>query len=532
MTAWLPPVVLALLGWLLLYRQGFFQVDDAYIAFRYAANLAHGHGLVWNPGEPVEGYTNLLWVLLLSPFSVMGLDLVLPAAILSTLAACGCLDLLRRIARTVWPSSSPAMQLLPGLLLATNPSFAYWSAMGMEGPLFAFWAVLSAHLLVLGRQRPQCRWLAGLALAAASLTRPEGPLVAAVFFLVELWGKTRWRDLLGPGLLLVAVLLGHLLFRLHYYGAFLPNTFYAKVVFSTVTLHRGLLHLGGFVVAGGFVLLLGLPALRTRSPLRPYLLQGYLLLAVYGTYLLLVGGDMPYRFRFYLQLMPLPLLGVVQVAADGCRWLTRRAAVLQRLQQGRLRPLVVSLAVLLLISPQALSPCWAHTEIAAIPLVRWQGIKLRGLVNYFFPAHVPPGSYISVNIVGILGYYSDARILDAWGLNDPVIARRKVAVQSLVTFGHDKTDWSYVLGRMPDFIITPFPCPSRKPPPLLGYQICWPTRLVPDILVYRRIFPLSKHQRTLGVPVGHERRLAAPPPCSRPRNRISWPLSPGAGPGS
>src|ERR1700704_4151585 len=38
--------------------------DDAMISMRYARNLAHGYGLVWNPGgEHVEGYTNFLWVL-------------------------------------------------------------------------------------------------------------------------------------------------------------------------------------------------------------------------------------------------------------------------------------------------------------------------------------------------------------------------------------------------------------------------------------------------------------------------------------
>lgn len=35
-------------------------VDDAYISFRYATNLIHGHGLVFNPGERVEGYSNFL----------------------------------------------------------------------------------------------------------------------------------------------------------------------------------------------------------------------------------------------------------------------------------------------------------------------------------------------------------------------------------------------------------------------------------------------------------------------------------------
>ena len=51
---------------------GFFfyrwQCDDAYIAFRYAAQARAGHGLVWNaaPFRPVEGYSSFLWVLILS----------------------------------------------------------------------------------------------------------------------------------------------------------------------------------------------------------------------------------------------------------------------------------------------------------------------------------------------------------------------------------------------------------------------------------------------------------------------------------
>ena len=37
--------------------------DDAMISMRFADNLAAGHGLVWNPGEYVQGYTNLGWTL-------------------------------------------------------------------------------------------------------------------------------------------------------------------------------------------------------------------------------------------------------------------------------------------------------------------------------------------------------------------------------------------------------------------------------------------------------------------------------------
>ena len=50
--------------------------DDAMISMRYAYNLAHGNGLVWNIGERVQGFTNPALGLLHGPAA--------PAA-----AACG-----------------------------------------------------------------------------------------------------------------------------------------------------------------------------------------------------------------------------------------------------------------------------------------------------------------------------------------------------------------------------------------------------------------------------------------------------------
>src|SRR5262245_45121174 len=42
-------------------RQG--VSDAAFISFRYAENLFRGLGLVFNPDERVEGYSNFLWTL-------------------------------------------------------------------------------------------------------------------------------------------------------------------------------------------------------------------------------------------------------------------------------------------------------------------------------------------------------------------------------------------------------------------------------------------------------------------------------------
>src|SRR5512135_2318497 len=42
-------------------------VDDSLISMNYARRLASGDGLVFNPGEHVEGYTNFLWTVSMAP---------------------------------------------------------------------------------------------------------------------------------------------------------------------------------------------------------------------------------------------------------------------------------------------------------------------------------------------------------------------------------------------------------------------------------------------------------------------------------
>ncbi|HKH48474.1 MAG TPA: hypothetical protein VKM72_27745 [Thermoanaerobaculia bacterium] len=65
---WRLPIVLGVLAlpWLLIAAaavvrfQGW-TVDDFYITYRYAENLAQGSGFVYNPGERVFGVSILGW---------------------------------------------------------------------------------------------------------------------------------------------------------------------------------------------------------------------------------------------------------------------------------------------------------------------------------------------------------------------------------------------------------------------------------------------------------------------------------------
>ena len=45
-------------------------VDDAFIGFRYIENLLAGHGFIFQAAQgPVEGVTNIGWLLLLTPLA-------------------------------------------------------------------------------------------------------------------------------------------------------------------------------------------------------------------------------------------------------------------------------------------------------------------------------------------------------------------------------------------------------------------------------------------------------------------------------
>src|SRR5580700_1207941 len=63
--------------------------DDAYITFRYAANLARGFGLVFNPGERVLGTTSPLFTFILAAGGrILGTRYIEEMAVAGGILAC------------------------------------------------------------------------------------------------------------------------------------------------------------------------------------------------------------------------------------------------------------------------------------------------------------------------------------------------------------------------------------------------------------------------------------------------------------
>src|SRR5215510_8913617 len=96
------------------------RLDDAYITFRYARHLAEGFGLgAWNhTGEHVEGYSSLLWTLLLAGTARLGIDVRLASKVFGALAALAVIAALVRR-----HDDRPAF--LSGLFLAVYVPFVF-----------------------------------------------------------------------------------------------------------------------------------------------------------------------------------------------------------------------------------------------------------------------------------------------------------------------------------------------------------------------------------------------------------------------
>ena len=206
--------------------------DDAYISYRYAYNLVEGRGLVFNSGERVEGFTNLLWTLMMTVPESLGLPVHLFAAFLGI--ALGLLALIDtwRICNRLGVSSLGTTAAT--VALGLYPDFWLAVASGLEGGLLAFLLMRIVYLVLSGRYV-----YAGLFCGLLFATRPDAlpvGVICALYALVAPENRTlslRQRLARRAGPLLcawLALVVAITVWRLSYYGAWLPNTILAKSV--------------------------------------------------------------------------------------------------------------------------------------------------------------------------------------------------------------------------------------------------------------------------------------------------------------
>lgn len=415
--------------------------EDAHISFRYSEMFAAGHGLVFNPGERVEGYSNLLWVLVMTPFALIGAPLHLAAKILSTGCLLGLIAGAWQAGRNLESDTPWWVRWFPAFAIAAHPLLHYHDDQGLETAAYA--VMLGGALLALAMER---LWLASTLAALAVITRPEGigfalALAPAAAGTLDREGLRRAALYITPPLALFAA---QLLFRLVYYGEWVPNTVIAKrsggagglneVVAYTLT-RCGL---PALALAGA-----ALAALNSHRRTLAFGCLGLLLAA--AAFQLRAGGLLNVGFRY---LAPAYIPTVI-----GC-WLLL-AELHSRSQTAKAAPFAA--AILFFLSPKVLNATgpmafWfrgntdAHRSTLVTRLtepstydiparVRWylsEPIFINAEAGRWTAHNLPEDALLAADQMGMLGYYAlDHEFIDLLGLMDAHIARHGVTLDYL-----------------------------------------------------------------------------------------------------
>ena len=427
-----------------LYHFSPFMTDDAYISLRYSQRLLQGHGLTWNGMRPaVEGYTNLLWVLMCAGMGAIGIGLETAAHVLgvgSTVVA------IAAVAAQVYRDLPAKVRFLSALMaclaLSLSAPIAAWALGGLEQPLLSALLAWTAYFGV--------RWVAtpkgnardanamGVLLGFALLARADAALFTALFYAgAVLADGVRPRTLMARARLLpipIAFFLAQEIFRRFYYGQWLPNTAYVKVAFTLHRLRTGLKYdLMG--VRSEFVflalVLVGCVALWIAGKRRQVI---FLLTAAVGWlfYIFLIGGDIFPSYRHFV-----PAMVLMGFLVSGCGLLTLGAPFKFS------RPRV---AFFLLLTALVL------TSDLFAPLETWEqeGRSIGMFLQQAFGAKQP---LLSSDAAGVVPFFAEMSAIDPLGLNDFHIARHAVADRGLGWVGHELGDGKYVLDHKPDLVL-------------------------------------------------------------------------------
>lgn len=436
------------------------RYDDAYIAYRYAENIANGYGPVYNIGERVEGYTCILWLLILAGVIKLGLNVARMSVALGI--GFGWLTILATswLAYQLSGDTARWRRWLPSVLLALCPLFAFSAGTGIETTLATFLVTAALGFVLYERDSFCAPVLFGL----ASLARPDTVLYAGVAFVYDL-GVRKWKKGLLRTLPVVLLFGGQIIFRLIYYGDLFPNTYYSRLGSSMDMLVRGLWYTDSFIrfwwdgpvdatigKVPWFVSAVELTRLLRYVPVVAIVAAGLFhknrsrfafilgVVLVHVLYVIRVGGDFMVGARFFIPILPALLV----LTTESVVVLTEKIRVLQVRHVLRL----VSVALILTVLATQVRPARAWRT-----MTREFNLRKMDAAQYFLEKF-PPDSLIATDAIGIIGYITKMPILDVLGTVDRHIGHAKVPMGKGLP-GHEKYDADYVFERNPDVIYIP-----------------------------------------------------------------------------
>lgn len=484
-------------------RIHFTLFDDGMISMQYARNLTDGFGLRWNPGEaPVEGFSNLLWTLLMAALHRLGLPdawAALPPMIVGALVLLACIWLTAHICDTLTGVADSRAGRFAAILTAGSYPLVFWTLRGMEVGLVALFTLLLLRAFIGGRwvagpKGPALRWSTAMfATAGLTLTRDDAlvPVVAIAGTALLLGGREVRRVALACAAVLVATKAAHLGWRFSYYGDLVPNTYYLKLT-GVSALDRAWAGLVVWlsVVARqvGPVLVPALVAVAAGGDRR--LLIVLAPFAAVSSYSIAVGGDAWEYFNFanrYLSacLPPLCILAGVALTRAPAAVVTGLGVVMiaggtwdiaEKVSLPYVSPTLYTWgAVMLVCGAIAVAMrrhrfaqgAWATTACLVLVAVagngrtyaRWLAGNAHAMDNdqlvtrlgVAIRATTDDRASVAAYLAGSTPYFARRQSLDLFGKSDPHVARLEVTG---LHPGHNKVDLPYSLGLRPDVVVT------------------------------------------------------------------------------
>jgi hypothetical protein len=400
-----------------------FRVDDAYITFSFSKNLGTGHGPVFSHDLRVEGYSNFLWMVIVAVrylFTSSGDPLGFARVV-----AFGCLAAaIVTVYRMTRRAAGPMAALAATLLLVCCSDLFRAAASGLE--TIPFTTALAFGWAVYLREPPRARRWSLVAFLPAALLRIDGFVPMLVVLGVEVLGSiserrfsiralTRW------AMPAFASWGAYFCWRWAYYGLFLPTTYYAKSVVAKGDPDRGFRQAFDFVRDYGALSLLPLALWPIVKGPRRAALGLTIAVLLQLAHAINVGGDwMPFH-RFFLPVVPL--------AAVLVGWSThhvwRLGAELTWPERGLARAtLLAALAFAcvhmhsrVLDSPQEAEKLASakdvahHTRKNLLAVKDWVALVVRR-----------PGDRLVTDYPGVFSLFTDAEVIDMWGLCNADIA--------------------------------------------------------------------------------------------------------------
>lgn len=401
-----------------------FTADDAFITFRYADNIAHGLGFVYNAGERVLGTSTPLFTLLLSITSSVGIR---PehAALCISLIASGCTAVVLYRYAQAWRFAE--MAWLPSVAYILWPRSIPSDSCGMETALFTAFCISALYF----HQRRQSHWSLACG-TLATVTRIEGGILLVILLVSEI---IRRRQQIFPLLIIPsAVLVPWVLFAWSYFGSPIPNSITAKLAlysqlppastFSQLSQVLGLHSLLSIplwiaVIAGAYFLW------RTRREGMAELIWLFLMIALFSV-------SATHLFFWYMA--PMAPVYLLLASAGVAIWVDRLPKPFTR--ASWFVPSAIGLVVLSL-------------------LVTWRTpvrefAKFQAIME---ECHIAIGNYVRVNAneselvaaedIGYIGYLSGRRILDRDGL----------VSQEAVPYNHAGRYYDLIADCRPDWVV-------------------------------------------------------------------------------